>query len=98
MKIIKFEKKENIKEEEQTRLMTFEDIPKKRVPNQYIVVEHRGIEDDYVIGYFDTEIEALKIYRRISHNDKNIYYGTAVYLTGCGIDIMYSYEDAEIIY
>ena len=85
MKIIKFEKKEEQKEEQKEEeendfLMTFEDLPKKRVPNQYILVEHRSNGDDYVMGYFDSEIEALKIYKRVSHKNKNIYYGTAVYI------------------
>lgn len=98
MKIIQFKKKEEIEEVQESYLMTFEDIPKKRVPNKYIVVEHRKNGDDHVMGYFDTEIQALKIYRNISHDRKNVYFGTAVYLDCGGLDVLYSYEDIEIIH
>lgn len=96
MNVIQFKNKE-IEEVQEPRLMTFEDIPKIKVPNKYIVVEHRSNGDDQVMGYFDTEIQALKIFKKLSPNSRSLYFGTAVYLDGCGLRIMYSYEDVEKI-
>lgn len=97
MNILQFKKKEITEEIDESYLMTFDDIPKKRVPNKYIVVEHRKNGDNHVMGYFDTEIQALKVFRKLSSNSRSLFFGTAVYLDGGGLDIMYSYEDVEII-
>lgn len=94
MNIVQFNN--NTEEVKETNLMTFEDIPKIKEPNKYIVVEH-GVTEDSVKGYFDTEIQALKVFRKLSSDSRSLFFGTAVYLDACGMKVMYSYENVEKI-
>lgn len=102
MNILEFKKKETIEENkvnEEVDLFCADDFPKRRVPNQYIVVEHSPLSSkaDDIKGFFNDEISALKAYKKIPHGRKSLYFGTGVYIDCWEYSLIYDYENAKKI-
>lgn len=74
-------------------LMSILDYPREVVPNMYALVEHKGTEKENLLGAYPSEIEAFKIYKRVSHNDKSIVKANIIYHVVHGMKIMCGYEE-----
>ncbi|WP_300902319.1 hypothetical protein [uncultured Clostridium sp.] len=65
----------------------------KVIENQYVLVENRGTFVERILDVFDTEIEALKYYRKVSTKLKAVVKANVIYAKIEEIDIIYSYEE-----
>ncbi|WP_252243189.1 hypothetical protein [Clostridium sp. ZBS14] len=75
------------------KLMSILDFPKEIVKDMYALVEHKGTEREKLLGAYPSEIEAFKIYRRVSHNDKVIVKANIIYHNVHGMKVMCGYEE-----
>lgn len=74
-----------------------EDFPQELLPNQYMVIEDKGMDTERLLGNFDSEIEAYKVYKKVSHKDKNIIFGNVFYTELIDVKIIQRYEEIKVI-
>lgn len=74
-------------------LMSILDFPQEIETNMFVLLENKGTEKERILGAYNTEIEALRIYRNVSHNRKVIIPANAVYHNVHGMKILCGYEE-----
>lgn len=74
-------------------LMSILDYPKEIVNDMFALVENKGTEKERLLGAYTTEIEALRIYKNVSHNQKVIIPANIIYHNVHGMKILCGYEE-----
>jgi len=75
------------------KLMAIEDFPKEIVRDMWAIVEYKGTDKEYFVYAYPTELEALKIAKRIENKDKVVFKTNIVYHNVCGMKVMCGYEE-----
>lgn len=73
--------------------MSILDYPKEIETNMYALVEYKGTEKEHFVYAYPSEIEAFKISKKISHNNKTIVKANIIYHVVHGMKIMCGYEE-----
>lgn len=73
----------------------FEKYPEEVRENYYILIENPDNIKESVLGAYATEIEALKIFRKVSHHRKKVVKGNAIYKTILGTTVLWGYEEIK---
>jgi len=75
------------------KLMSILDYPKTIENDKFALIENKGTEKERILGAYDTEIQALRIYKNVSHNRKVIIPANIIYHTVHGMKILCGYEE-----
>lgn len=50
----------------------FDDFLQHIISDKFILIEHKSSKRERILGCYDTEIDSLRIYNRVSHRNKCI--------------------------
>lgn len=75
------------------KLMSILDFPQEIVNDMFALIENKGTEKERLLGAYNTEIEALRIYKNVSHNRKVIIHANIIYHNVHGMKILCGYEE-----
>lgn len=75
------------------KLMSILDYPQEILKDQFVLIENKGTEKERLLGAYATEIQALRIYKNVSHDRKVIIPANAVYHNVHGMKILCGYEE-----
>lgn len=74
------------------KLMRIEDFPKEIVKDMWAIVEYKGTDKERFVYAYPTEIEALKIARKMT-TDRTVFKADIVFYNVCGLKVMDGYVD-----
>lgn len=72
----------------------FEAYPED-VKNQFVLLEDPNTEFEKILGAYDSEIQAHKIYKKVSHDRKKVVRADVIYKTIMGLTIIYGYRNVQ---
>lgn len=75
------------------KIMDITDFPKEIEKDMFAIVEYKGTEKEHFVYAYPSEIQALKIAKRVGHKNVSVFKANIVYYTIDGIKIMYGYEE-----
>lgn len=73
----------------------FDTLPKEVRHNKYVVIDGFGTLGESYMGTYDTEIEALRVYKKASSKSKRILKANVTYVKIEGMTFMHSYEEIQ---
>ena len=78
--------------ENDDKLMSIEDFPKEIVKDMWAIVEDKGTDKERFVYAYPTEIEALKLARKMTTN-KTVFKTNIIFYNVCGMKVMDGYVD-----
>ena len=75
------------------KLMSILDFPQETVKNKFVLLENNGTEKERILGAYDSEVEAFKIYKKVSHNRKVIIPANVIIADVHGVKMICGYEE-----
>jgi hypothetical protein len=75
------------------KLMSVLDFPQEIEKNKFVLLENKGTENENILGAYDTEIEALRIYKNVSHDRKIIIPANVIIANVHGVKMICGYEE-----
>lgn len=73
--------------------MSILDFPQEIEKNKFVLLENKGTENENILGAYDTEIEALRIYKKVSHNRKIVIPANVIIANVHGVKMICGYEE-----
>ncbi len=73
--------------------MSVLDFPQEIEKNKFVLLENKGTENENILGAYDTEIEALRIYKNVSHDRKIIIPANVIIANVHGVKMICGYEE-----
>lgn len=74
-------------------LMSILDFPQETVKNKFVLLDNKVTEKERILGAYDSEVEAIKIYKKVSHNRKVIISANVIIADVHGVKMIYGYEE-----
>lgn len=73
-------------------VVDIKDCPKE-LRRMWILVEFKGTDKERMLNGYDTELDALRIANRVSHNDWEVFEADVVFYEYMNVKIMSGYEE-----
>lgn len=79
--------------DDDNKIMSILDFPQETVKNKFVLLENKGTEKERILGAYDSEVEAFKIYKKVSHSKKIILPANIILADIHGMKVICGYEE-----